>query len=122
MGEQNWDHCVALGNALAASCGDRVLVLASSDLSHFYNYDRATELDGVFCDLLMTLEARGLYDAAHDGRCEACGAGPVVASLLATEQRPQRSCRLLARANSGDTTGDRASVVGYASAIVTTDA
>lgn len=120
MGEQHWDHCSELGTALAEVLDDDVAIVASSDLSHFHDHERAEALDGAFCEALSTLGAREVYDAVRRGKCEACGAGPVVAALAATEAMDGREFHLLERTNSGRTTGDRSSVVGYLSAIVTT--
>jgi len=121
MGSQDWDACAALGRALSESLdADRTLLVASSDLSHFHHYDEAVRRDTAFCEVLATLDAVRVHDAISAGRCEACGAGPVVAALLATTVWKERRCRVLARINSGDVTGERESVVGYASAIVGT--
>ena len=123
MGEQNLEQCIALGKTLAAECGPQDVILASSDLSHFHDYDTAVALDRIFLDTLSALDAPDLFDAVRELKCEACGAGPVVASLVATDA-PDRERRysLLAHANSGDVAGDRNSVVGYASAVITTGA
>jgi AmmeMemoRadiSam system protein B len=117
MGLQDWEHCTALGESLRSHCGEDTVILASSDLSHFYDYDRARVMDAEFMDTLSRLDPAALYDAVRKGRCEACGAGPVVAGLIATASGDDRYNEL-ARANSGDVTGDRTSVVGYASAVV----
>jgi AmmeMemoRadiSam system protein B len=120
MGSQDWDACELLGRAVRETCdAERTLVAASSDLSHFYSYPDAVRLDTVFCDELATLDAARLFAAVRSRRCEACGAGPVVATLLATAGWAERRCTILSRINSGDVTGDRDSVVGYASAVVT---
>lgn len=121
MGDQGWEYCRELGEALAEHCDAGVLILASSDLSHFYGYEQARRLDATFCEVLVAMDAPALYDAVRTGRCEACGAGPVIASLLAVEAEPGRRCDVLESANSGDVTGDRARVVGYASALVTAE-
>jgi AmmeMemoRadiSam system protein B len=119
MGDQNWDNCTALGEALAPLVNDPgVLIVASTDLSHFYNSDEANRLDGAFRDVLLTMDARALYDTVQSGRGEACGAGPVIASLLATESLKGRACTALSQQNSGDVSGDYSSVVGYLSAVV----
>lgn len=121
MGNQDWESCRALGRAIAdAADAQRTLVVASSDLSHFHRYDEAVRRDSAFCDLLATLDAERLYGAVQAGRCEACGVGPVIASIIATAVWRERRCHVLARVNSGDVTGERESVVGYASAVVTT--
>jgi MEMO1 family protein len=120
MGSQEWDACTAVGRAVGESCdAERTLVAASSDLSHFYSYQDAVRLDTVFCDELATLDAVRLFEAVRTRRCEACGAGPVIATLIATAVWTKRRCQILSRINSGDVTGERESVVGYASAVIT---
>ncbi len=120
MGSQSWEACEALGAALARhSRPESTLLVASSDLSHFYRYEEAVRLDHAFCDLLESLDARALHAGVVAGTCEACGAGPVTATLIATDSLPAREARVLAHCNSGDVTGERDSVVGYASAVVT---
>ena len=121
MGTQTWEDCAALARAIADTVDlERTLLVASSDLSHFYAYDEAVRKDQAFCDLLAALDAARLHEAVQRGQCEACGAGPVIATLLATEIWSNRRCHILARTNSGDVTGDRDRVVGYAAAAVTT--
>jgi AmmeMemoRadiSam system protein B len=117
MGNQDWEHCAQLGEALATECGPDDVILASSDLSHFYDSSRAEALDSVFLDALATLSPEGVFNAVSEGRCEACGAGPVIAALIATCAGTPRY-HLLSRCHSGDVTGDHTSVVGYASAVV----
>jgi hypothetical protein len=120
MGDQSWQVCQELGEALAPHLTRTdVLVVASSDLSHFYSYDEARSRDAVFCDLLEAGDPRRLYDSVGAGTCEACGAGPIVASLIASQRLGGTHCTVLSTANSGDVTGDRDRVVGYAAAVVT---
>ena len=95
-----------------------VLVVISSDLSHFHSYDAARKLDDVFCDALLEMNPQHLLELIRSGRCEACGAGPVIAVTAACAEAGLTDCHVLNRANSGDVTGDRLSVVGYASAVV----
>lgn len=120
MGSQAWEACEALGAALASIVDwERDVVIASSDLSHFYDDKRARELDGVFCATIVTADAELLHGRLAGGECEACGGGPVVAALLACDGLRARTCDVLAYGNSGDVSGDRSSVVGYAAAVVT---
>ena len=118
MGDQRWEHCVELGQALAAEVGPDDVILASSDLSHFHDGTRAHALDTVFLDTLASMDPDAVHQAVREGRCEACGAGPVVAALIATSSAVPRRYELLSRCHSGDVTGDHTSVVGYASAVV----
>ena len=87
--------------------GPETLILVSSDLSHFLDYDSALTADGATLRQLLVLEA-GL---SHH---QACGATPVNGLLLAA-RRHGLSARLITRSNSGDTAGERQRVVGYAS-------
>lgn len=120
MGDASWAACEALGAAVSRLADWRHdVIIASSDLSHFHDDRTARSLDQVFCDSFLTLDARSLHDRVTRGQCEACGAGPVVAALLATASLRHRRGELLAYGNSGDVNHDRSSVVGYASAVVT---
>jgi MEMO1 family protein len=122
MGDQSWRACEELGHAIAKIVDwTRDVVIASSDLSHFYTDQQARTLDGIFCDTLASLDARTLFDRVSRRECEACGAGPVIASLMATQSLDHRGYELTGSGNSSDTTEDRSSVVGYASAVVTGD-
>ena len=120
MGSQSWEACDELGAAIARiALPARTVVIASSDLSHFHTDAEARRLDALFCETLARLDAAALSRAVDEGRCEACGAGPVLAALRASRRWAAPSCRVLASGNSGDVTGDRSSVVGYAAAVIT---
>jgi len=90
--------------------------VASSDLSHFHTYDKATQLDR------KTLQALEEWDYLSMARnferrvWEACGGGPIVAAMIAAERLGATEARVLKYANSGDVTGDKSSVVGYGAA------
>jgi len=117
MGDQTWDICEALGRAIAPLLEDPgVVVVASSDLSHFHSYDEARKLDARFCNMLEKMDPRALLEGLRKDY-EACGGGPVVAAMIAAKEAGADRCRILHAANSGDVTGDRSSVVGYASAV-----
>lgn len=119
MGDQSWDLCVALGQALAPFLGrPGVVAVASSDLSHFYADDIARRKDALFCEMLESFDPAALHDAVRKNTCEACGAGPVVAALIASRTVGATRCVVLSQANSGEVTGDRDCVVGYAAAVV----
>lgn len=118
MGSQNWTACVELGEAIRQCAPPDAAIVASSDLSHFYSAERAQTLDTAFIEALSTLDARTVHDAVASGACEACGAGPVAAALIACSPDRSGPFELLARSHSGDVTGDRSSVVGYAAAIL----
>jgi AmmeMemoRadiSam system protein B len=86
--------------------GEETLFVISSDLSHFHPYNIANDLDRQTIELVLSMQA-GL---AHD---QACGATPVNAMMIAAK-RHGLQVELLDYRNSGDSAGDKASVVGYA--------
>ncbi|MFH1754296.1 MAG: AmmeMemoRadiSam system protein B [Candidatus Latescibacterota bacterium] len=117
MGEQSWEMCEALGKVLAPLLKQpHILAVASCDLSHFHPYEEAERLDRNFIDTLEAMDPKALFKAVHRNECEACGAGPVIATMIAGLAAGAVSCRVLHAANSGDVSGDRKSVVGYTSA------
>jgi AmmeMemoRadiSam system protein B/AmmeMemoRadiSam system protein A len=114
MGDQSYDASRALGAALGQMIqGGDTLIVASSDLSHYHRYDEAAKLDR------KTLKAIEEYDYFNLSRnlelqvWEACGGGPVVATMIAAERLGATQAKVLRYANSGDVTGDRSRVVGY---------
>jgi AmmeMemoRadiSam system protein B len=117
MGDQRRNYCVQLAEALAESVrGKNVLLVASSDLSHYYPYEVAQRLDAVVLSSLQNLDEKQLMHDLETERTEACGGGPVVAVLTAAKMMGANSCSILHSCNSGDVTGDRDTVVGYVSA------
>lgn len=117
MGTQDLQTCEAVAEAVfRAARGKHVLIVASSDLSHFHTYEQAKRLDRVVVDLLQKRDHWRLSRELEDGTCEACGGGPVVAAMLYAEKAGARGVKVLQYANSGDVTGDRRQVVGYLSA------
>jgi AmmeMemoRadiSam system protein B len=118
MGSQSRAACNALADVLAGSVDfTRTLVVASSDLSHFHPYDEAVRLDTEFCARVAAMDGEALLAGLAEGRCEACGGGPTAAVMLALTRAQPAAAHVLARINSGDVTGERDSVVGYAAAV-----
>jgi AmmeMemoRadiSam system protein B len=104
---------VAIGNVLAAP-NDRVLVIASSDMNH-YESDSVTRVkDQRAIDKLLALAPRGLYDTVREEQISMCGYGPAVVMLTATRKLGVSHAELIRYATSGDISGDKEVVVGYA--------
>ncbi len=117
MGTQDLRSCEAVADAVwRASKGRNVLVVGSSDLSHFHSYEQAKRLDGIVVDRVRIRDYRGLARDLEGGSCEACGGGPVVTAMLFAEKAGARGVQVLHYANSGDVTGERRQVVGYLAA------
>ena len=119
MGDQSQESCRVLAEALVQVMDDeRALLVASTDLSHFYRYSMAMQLDGVVQGHVQEFDPDGLAGALADKRCEACGGGSVVTVMLAARAMGADKAVVLKYANSGDVTGDHSRVVGYLAAAI----
>jgi MEMO1 family protein len=123
MGHQTRATSEALGDALArilepSAAGPRrtVLLIASSDLSHFNDSRTAAAMDGVVTECVESFNPDALMDALEREPTHACGGGPMVAVLRAARRLGATRARVLRYADSGDVSGDKASVVGYMAA------
>jgi len=87
---------------------DDDLIVVSSDLSHFHSYDAAEQRDRSFLNALLDGDERGVRQG------EACGRAPVM-TLMDIAERKGWQPQLLDYRNSGDTSGNKSQVVGYAS-------
>jgi AmmeMemoRadiSam system protein B len=119
MGNQSARNVEAAASALVravSASAYRVLLLASSDLSHYERRDRARELDSEVLDRIESFDPEALEDLLEDERGHACGGGPMVAVMMAARELGARESRILAYGDSGDVSGDTDAVVGYVSA------
>jgi AmmeMemoRadiSam system protein B len=117
IGTGQFDALEALGQAIGdvvAGASERVLILASSDMNH-YESDQITRIkDHKAIERILTLDARGLYDVVMNEDISMCGYGPAVAMLTAAKRLGATRAELIRYATSGDVSGDRKMVVGYA--------
>lgn len=118
MGEQSWKTIESLGTALAHTIGamphpERVLLVASSDLSHFHGDSHAEQIDRNTLDAIEAFDAGALHEALRSGRAEACGGGAIAAVMMASRALGATEATTIAYAHSGHVSGDRQSVVGY---------
>jgi len=117
MGDQNYDYSLALGEALAKVLRhQQALIVASSDLSHYYPYEEAKRMDQRVVDRVEAFDYEGLWNDIESRKSEACGYGPMVAAMVAAKKMGANRSAILMYRNSGDVTGDRSAVVGYLSA------
>jgi AmmeMemoRadiSam system protein B len=121
MGVQTAETCEALAQSLhevMKERGGRYLVVGSTDLSHYYSSQRALQLDGVVVGHLERFDLTGLMRDLEAKRYEACGAGPMIATLNVSQKLGATESKVLKYANSGDVSGDRGAVVGYVSCVL----
>jgi AmmeMemoRadiSam system protein B len=117
IGDQDRAIVDLLASTLArAAAGKRVLMVASSDLSHYHDAMAAARLDARVASLVARFDADGLMTALEEEPEHACGGGPMVAVMKAARELGAPDARLLARADSGDVSGDKQAVVGYMAA------
>ncbi len=113
-----WESCQNLARAIAETVrGKKVLLVASTDLSHFHSYERAVELDRIVLDRIDRFDPEGLNQDLKSNRAEACGGGPVVTMMLAAKALGANHGKAIKYLNSGDVTGDRSRVVGYGAGV-----
>lgn len=97
---------------------DSVLIIASSDMNH-YEDDATTRVkDGKAIEQILALDPQGLYDTIINESVSMCGFGPAVAMLTAAKKLGATRAELVQYATSGDVSGDRDMVVGYAGILV----
>ena len=121
MGHQTKATSFALSGALARAVresGKEVLLIASSDLSHYEDAAIAARLDGVVLERVGAMDAHGLMRALEHEPRHACGGGPMVAVLDAAAQLGASKAQVLRYADSGDVSGDKSAVVGYMAAAI----
>jgi AmmeMemoRadiSam system protein B len=103
----------ALGRAVAA-VGVETLVVASSDMNHYEGEETTRYKDRLAIEAMCSLDPVQLRDTIAREEISMCGYAPAVAAMVYARARGGRRGRLLVHATSGDVTGDRERVVGYA--------
>jgi MEMO1 family protein len=119
LGPLELDQCEELGAAVARAASTGALVVASSDMSHYLPADEAERQDRRALDAVLALDPVRLYETVRSEGITMCGVVPVTVMLFAARRLGATAARLVRYANSGDATGDRTSVVGYAGVVVT---
>ncbi|MGA7721976.1 MAG: AmmeMemoRadiSam system protein B [Ignavibacteriaceae bacterium] len=118
MGDQGEKFISGLSLKLSEIIDDNTLIVASSDLSHYHTKAKAFELDSVVERRIINFEYEKLRDDVDEGKCEACGCGPIVAMMKSAALLDNKRSAVLHRSDSGDVSGDNRQVVGYLSAAI----
>ena len=115
-----------LGKGLACLVGQgglladqTVILVASTDLSHFYPQQLANKLDAEILRQVEAFDPEGVIQTDEQGKGYACGRGALAAVLWAAKELGADRVQVLRYATSGDVTGDYDSVVGYGAAVIT---
>ena len=109
----------ALGEALARVLqGKNAILVASTDLSHYYSQESALAFDGVMLSKVEAFDPLGAFEAEQTDKGFACGLGALTAVMWACRQLGATEVKILHHATSGDVTGDYSGVVGYGAAAI----
>jgi MEMO1 family protein len=95
----------------------KVLVVGSTDLSHYHPYDRAVNLDDGVVRHLKAFDIVGMMRDFAGQKIEACGGGPMILTMMVAREMGAKQSTVLKYMNSGDVSGDRSQVVGYVAGV-----
>jgi AmmeMemoRadiSam system protein B len=115
------DDCLELGQQIADSIralGKPVLIVSSTDMSHYVSAETARVLDQLALDRVLDLDPGGLYDVVTRRHISMCGYVPTTVWLAAVKALGAREAQLVGYTNSGEASGDFERVVGYAGALI----
>ena len=116
---QEVDVARKLGLALAKVLKDKnALLVASTDLSHFYDQQTAEGYDREMLRRFESFDPESIFEAEQTGKAFACGHAAVAAVLWAARELGANRVKILQHATSGDVLGDYSSVVGYGAAVI----
>lgn len=116
FGEVTYDQLSAFARRLDEVTRRRkTLIVVSSDLSHYHPYEEASRIDARTLEYISRRDYSGLWTSLQLDERRACGIRGLIAFLMYTAERGDE-IKILKYANSGDTGGDKSSVVGYVSA------
>lgn len=115
------EECMTLGSAVAKAVQSTdypVVIVASSDMSHYVTDTAARKKDKMAIDRIIALDPEGLFETVRRELISMCGYLPATIMLYAARSLGARAARLIRYATSGDISGDYEAVVGYAGIIV----
>ena len=117
IGQGGYDLAVSLADTLnSLSKIKKIVLIASTDLSHYHPYNAAKEMDMLLADHIKNNDRTAFIASLNNGSCEACGYMPLL-TLMQYASLKKAELKILKYANSGDTAGDRTRVVGYLSVL-----
>jgi len=121
LASMSYASCARIGMAIAdvvESHGREVLLVASTDMSHYLGAEQARKLDHHALEHVVGLDPAGLYETVTREGLTMCGFIPTTIALCAAKALGAHSAELVRYANSGDVSGDNERVVGYAGLVI----
>lgn len=113
--------CTRLGDAIAEairSLGEEVLIVASSDMSHYIPAEMARQRDALALAEVEALNPEELYRTVERERISMCGFVPATVAMTAARELGARAGKVVRYGNSGEVSGDYGQVVGYAGVVI----
>jgi len=115
--DQSLDSSIILGETISRVCEkEDVVVIASSDLTHFESHEAATNQDLQVLQAVEEMDIKKMYDLKYGLNVSMCGHGPIAATIESARKMKRTKARILKYATSGDSSGDKRQVVGYGAA------
>jgi len=117
----SWEECGMLARALVQairSCGRKVLIVASSDMTHYESHASASQKDRHAIDRILAMDPEGLHRTVEREGITMCGVHPATVMLEACREMGATQAELAKYMTSGEISGDMDQVVGYAGVLV----
>lgn len=116
---QTLETALDLGKSIANAIRDKnALLIASTDFTHYEPYEKAYEKDKKVIDAIVSGNPQMVFNKVYEYNVSMCGPGPTAAIMHASNLLDAKKYTLLKYATSGDTSGDKRMVVGYASIVI----
>lgn len=116
LNDQDYEYSLEVGDAIAKIARrKKTVVIGSSDFTHYEQNDFAHKQDMALIEPILQMDVEGFYRTLHERRVTACGYGAIASTMVACKELGAKKGELLKYATSGDVSGDKSSVVGYAS-------
>lgn len=119
--DQSYKVAQVLGHALAEVVGEpgvKTLLVASSDLSHFYQQSQAEQLDQIMLDAIAAFDPQRVMQVEDEGKAFACGRVAIATVLVAARALGADHVQITGYGTSADASGDTSRVVGYGAAAI----
>lgn len=108
----------ALQQTITKFSQKKILLVCSTDLSHYHSYQTAKIMDTMLAGAVKTLDEESLKEGIADGNMEACGYPSIATTIKTAKKLGKKEAVILSLKNSGDTSSDKSRVVGYLSAAI----
>ncbi|HJT10905.1 MAG TPA: MEMO1 family protein [Candidatus Nitrosotalea sp.] len=116
--DQSYNSAKEIGMAISKiSKGKKTMIVGSSDFTHYEENEYARKQDKSLIEPILEMDVDKFYKVLHEKKVSACGYGAIASTMIACKEMGARKGTLVKYATSGDVTGEKASVVGYASII-----